>query len=73
MAFLKLTAAAIGVAVLIAGAPVTAQAQVGAGAPLNCKTSPPGTTAICRDRTPSNSPTHQGTCAHHWGVLRWCR
>jgi hypothetical protein len=69
MMFLKLTAAALCAAILIAAAPVTAQAQVGGGAPLTCKTAPPGTTAICRDWT----PRFRGTCKGHGGVARWCR
>jgi hypothetical protein len=67
----KLAAAAIG-AVLIAGTAISAQAQVGGGARLSCRTAPQGTTAICRDWTPSYRPTRAGACAYHGGVWRWC-
>ncbi len=32
---------------------------------------PPGTTALCRDGTPSFSATHAGTCSRHGGVATW--
>jgi hypothetical protein len=71
MSSLKLAAAAIA-AVLIAGTAIPAQAQVGAGARLTCRTAPTGTRAICRDWTPSYRPTRAGACSHHGGVWRWC-